>query len=1297
MADLRDSCHARACSLRKCLSAAAFAACLCCAPAVRADVIFVDLDAEPGGNGQTWQTAFDDLQDALAAAQAGDEIWVAEGMYRPAPPNGDREASFNLVSGAGLYGGFNGTEEQRDQRDPQSYVTTLSGDLNGDDGPEFANNDENSYHVVTAIGTGEGTVLDGFTVAGGNANGPGIHHLGGGLYNQGGRLKISNCAIQYSFGTWGGGIFNGGDTDLSNCALTSNAAVSAYGNNGCGGAVCNRSARLAVTGCQFVGNLSSVFGGAMFSDSTSHVVSDCVFMDNHAAYGGAWENEYSPSTMIVDSLFQGNYASYYGGGLSDFNDDLTATDCEFTGNEAELGGGGLYYRANERGRTATLDDCVFTNNTSRRGGGIEMQGGFNVRFRALRCRLVSNSATDYGGAIYLRTDSPILANCQYFGNNAGHSGGAMFNYEANATMVNCVLSGNSAGLLGGGMHSIIDSSIVLINCTLSGNRAGDAGGGMNHRSDSHPTLFNTILWGNEDAGGTDESAQIHFLDSAPRIHYSCIQGWTGDFGGTGNIGTDPLLVDPDGPDDTPGTEDDDLRLSPRSPAIDAGINAGMPPDVIDADGDEDEEERVPVDLEGMPRFGDVEGVPDTGDGAPPLLDMGAFEHVDDCNSNGVPDDRDIRRGRSLDCNDNGVPDECEPSQDCNDNHVCDADDVRNGTSEDCNGNLMPDECEADCNGNQAPDDCDITQGVSADCNEDGVPDECLTSRLDCNDNDLVDECETREGVTPDENQNGRPDECEPRVLFVHPHAEGKDNGTSWADAFTEARDALVVAAGARGFVEEVWIAAGTYTPAPVGGSRHASFRLSNGVGVYGGFAGGETRREERDPKTNETVLSGDINGDDVGGLHDTSKLDNTFHVVISKDTDNTAVLDGFTITAAHTEPLSNIERDRGGGMWNNGAPLLSNLVFSANWAVGSGGGLFTYGNPTLANCVFVDNVSDVWGGGMFNDGVAAGPVSASPTLQNCQFVGNSGSRGGGVATAWDTARPLFVDCRFVENTARHLHGGGLYIDNNCHATVVNGLFLRNRSINGGGMRFLNADSTMINCLFVENVASELGGGVFGSSSRFGHDWTNCIFWGNSDSEGIGESSQISGYLSEVRVNYTCIQGWTGQLGGVGNFGDDPLFVDPENGDYRLRDGSPCIDAGDNEAVPEGIETDLDGNRRFVDDPATPDTGNCDEPCPEPGIVDIGPYEFHAGGGCTGIEKLSAKCRPQGERNKIAAKLKRAEPGAAVTFRLDDDPDSDVRTTVGDNGRARAKFRRVPDGRHAVETIECGIREETRCG
>ncbi len=121
---------------------------------------------------------------------------------------------------------------------------------------------------------------------------------------------------------------------------------------------------------------------------------------------------------------------------------------------------------------------------------------------------------------------------------------------------------------------------------------------------------------------------------------------------------------------------------------------------------------------------------------------------------------------------------------------------------------------------------------------------------------------------------------------------------------------------------------------------------------------------------------------------------------------------------------------------------------------------------------------------------------------------------------------------------------------------------------------------------------------------------NSILWGNTDASGTGEAAQITLAEGVVSVDYTCVQGLTGALGGIGNTGNDPLFVNPGNGDYRLLPGSPCIDAGDNTAVPAGITTDLDGDPRFVDDPNTIDSGNGDPP-----VVDMGAFEFQGASQC----------------------------------------------------------------------------------
>ena len=124
-------------------------------------VVFVDAAATGENNGLSWSDAFTRLRPAIEAVRARSataEYWIAAGTYTPAEPDGDRAASFKLAAGDRLLGGFAGWETQADQRDPTANVTILSGDLNGDDGPDFRpTTSENSYRVVTING-GEETI-----------------------------------------------------------------------------------------------------------------------------------------------------------------------------------------------------------------------------------------------------------------------------------------------------------------------------------------------------------------------------------------------------------------------------------------------------------------------------------------------------------------------------------------------------------------------------------------------------------------------------------------------------------------------------------------------------------------------------------------------------------------------------------------------------------------------------------------------------------------------------------------------------------------------------------------------------------------------------------------------------------------------------------------------------------------------------------------------------------------------------------------------------------------------------------
>jgi uncharacterized repeat protein (TIGR01451 family) len=958
-------------------------------------VIYVDGDATGLNSGLSWTDAYTDVQDALAEAETGDQIWMAEGVYRPTEGS-TRTLSFQLEGGVGLYGGFVGTETSRDQRDWDTHVVTLSGDIG-----ILGNETDNSYHVVVGSGVTETAVLDGFVVSGGRGDGSSPYNRGGGMYINGGSPTVRNCS--------------------------------------------------------FVGNSGS-FGGGMYMSNSS-------------------------APALVGITFGGN----------------TAID---------------------------------------------------------------------GGGLYSSNSSPEMVNVSFLGNSAdwlGGEGGGVYNTGGSPSLTNGILSGNSAGS-GGGLYNT-GGNPVLVNVSFHDNSS-SSGGGIYSGSGS-PVVANTILWAN--SGG-----QIVTGTGAISVTYSLVQG---GYPGAGNISGDPQFVDSDGPDNTTGTLDDDLRLLETSPAIDAGDNTAVPTDTLDLDSDGVLTESIPFDLGENPRFIN-DPPPDTGNGTPPIVDMGAHESW--------------------------------------------------------------------------------------------------------------------------------------VVLYVDVDATGLGTGMSWTDAFTDLQDALgVVGPGA-----EIWVAEGVYRPT-AGTDRTATFQLLDDVELYGGFAGTETGRGERDWETNVTVLSGDLEGNDItnanGVVTDTSNISgtNSYHVVTGSGVTLTAALDGFTITGGNASGSD--PHDRGGGMNNYaGSPTLVNVIFSGNSSAQGGGAmlndlgsspmltnvLFTRnraghnagginnGNgssPTLTDVTFLSNYASHNGGGMrsiydcdpiltnvdFISNTAAnhgGGMSSShnsnptmvgvtfsgnhasadgggliishdsspilidvifsdnhasdngggmysedsdPSLSDVVFVGNSAAAGGGMANRFGS-NPTLTDAIFYGNQAFG-NGGGMFSRDGCNPTLTNVLFVGNSADNkGGGMRSaLNSDPVLINVMLVGNVAVNYGGAI--SSENSDPTLTNCILWGNA--AGI-LGDQVHKESSSTTVTYSDIEGG---YSGTSNIDADPLFVrapnpgdgdwttlaDNDYGDLHLQQNSPAIDAGNN--TPVSVITDLDGQSRFVDVVHVVDTGNGTPP-----IVDMGAYELTLG-------------------------------------------------------------------------------------
>ena len=439
------------------------------------------------------------------------------------------------------------------------------------------------------------------------------------------------------------------------------------------------------------------------------------------------------------------------------------------------------------------------------------------------------------------------------------------------------------------------------------------------------------------------------------------------------------------------------------------------------------------------------------------------------------------------------------------------------------------------------------------------------------------------------------------IIYVDDDAPPGGDGRSWATACTYLQDALADANTAEKPVD-IYVAQGLYSPDrnsahPQGtGDRTATFRLIDDVAVRGGYAGGNAPDPNaRDIVLYETVLSGDLAGDDVSVpdpcdlLTEPTRAENSYAVATAGPCSRSAVLEGIVVCSGNAiGPERHQVHQTGAGL------LLSQ--YGADCC------------PSIRDCTFRGHCA--------HRGGAAYVIGARPELVNCKFLHNAAVQGGVIEISewrvpWSSACNFVIRrCRFVGNYAADA-GGAVHMGAGLRFAIDGSTFARNSARTGGAMH-ISVGANITNCLFTENSATESGGALYcdgyklniasctfsGNTAPAGLALTcftpvttiaNTIFWNGGDDR---HAEIFIGAITGMDARYNNIQG--GWPLGEGNIDADPMFADPDNGDYHLKSQagrwnavteswvqddvtSPCIDTGDPNS-PIGYEPFPNGGR-----------------------------------------------------------------------------------------------------------------------